>query len=195
MIAMAKRNEFKPDKPRSGLLDKLVLTQKQRRSVLRWGLYALLLLALSVLQDVLLCRVRLFGATTELVPCGIFLVCLTEGLEKGSVFSLIASCVYLFSGTAAGNYSIVFITALSIGVTLFRQSYLQKSFSSTMLCAAVAMLVYQLVIFLIGVFFGMTTFGRIFSHLLTGIMTLIAAPILYYIVTAISTLGGEAWKE
>jgi len=192
---MAKRNEFKPDKPRSGLLDKLVLTQKQRRSVLRWGLYALLLLALSVLQDVLLCRVRLFGATTELVPCGIFLVCLTEGLEKGSVFSLIASCVYLFSGTAAGNYSIVFITALSIGVTLFRQSYLQKSFSSTMLCAAVAMLVYQLVIFLIGVFFGMTTFGRIFSHLLTGIMTLIAAPILYYIVTAISTLGGEAWKE
>lgn len=192
---MAKRNEFKPDKPRTGLLDKLVLTQKQRRSVLRWGLYCLMLLVLSVLQDVLLCRVRIFGATTELVPCGIFLVCLTEGLEKGSIFSLIASCVYLFSGTAAGNYSIVFITALSIGVTLFRQSFLQKSLSSTMLCTAVAMLVYELAIFLIGVFFGMTTFGRIFSHLLTGVMTLIAAPILYPIVTAISTLGGEAWKE
>ncbi len=192
---MAKRNNFKPDKPRSGLLDKLVLTQKQRRSVLRWGLYSLMLLVLSVLQDVLLCRVRIFGATTELVPCGIFLVCLTEGLEKGSIFSLIAACIYLFSGTAAGNYSIVFITALSIGVTLFRQSYLQKSFSSTMLCTAVAMLVYELAIFLIGVFFSMTTFGRVFSHLLTGIMTLAAAPILYPIVTAISTLGGEAWKE
>ena len=192
---MAKRNEFKPDKPRTGLLDKLVLTQKQRRSVLRWGLYCLMLLVLSVLQDVLLCRVRIFGATTELVPCGIFLVCLTEGLEKGSIFSLIASCVYLFSGTAAGNYSIVFITALSIGVTLFRQSFLQKSLSSTMLCTAVAMLVYELAIFLIGVFFNMTTLGRIFSHLLTGVMTLIAAPILYPIVTAISTLGGEAWKE
>ncbi len=192
---MAKRNEFKPDKPRSGLLDKLILTKKQQRSVLRWGLYSLLLLFLSVLQDVLLCRVRLFGATTELVPCGIFLICLTEGLEKGSMFSLIAACLYLFSGTAAGNYSIVFITALSIGITLFRQSFLQKGFNATMLCTAVAMLVYELAIFLIGIFFGMTTLGRIGGHLLTGVMTLVAAPILYPIVTAISTIGGEAWKE
>ena len=73
---MAKRNEFKPDKPRSGVLSKLFLTQLQRRSLLKWGIYALLLLVLSVVQDVLLCRVRLFGATTELVPCTIFLICL-----------------------------------------------------------------------------------------------------------------------
>ena len=192
---MAKRNEFKPDKPRSGLLDKLVLTQKQRRSVLRWGLYALTLLVLSILQDVLLCRVRLFGATTELVPCGIFLICLAEGLEKGSIFSLIASCVYLFSGTAAGNYAIVLITAFAVGVTLFRQSYLQNGFSTSMLCTTAAMLAYELVIFFIGLFFGMTTFGRIGSHLLTGVMTLAVAPVLYPIVTAISSLGGEAWKE
>ena len=192
---MAKKDEFKPDKPRSGLLDKLILTRLQQRSVLRWGLYALFLVVLSILQDVLLCRFRIFGATTELVPCGIFLICLAEGLEKGSIFCLIASCVYLFSGTAAGNYVIVFITALSLGVTWFRQSYLQKGFYATMLCVGVAMPVYMLATFFFGLFFGQTTFGRIGTHFLTAIMTLILSPVMYLIVNAIHAIGGDAWKE
>ena len=44
---MAKKYEFKPDKPVSGIFSKLFLTPKQRRSILRWGLYALVLLVLS----------------------------------------------------------------------------------------------------------------------------------------------------
>lgn len=192
---MAKRNEFRPDKPRSGFFDKLLLTRLQRRSVLRWGLYTLLLVLLSVLQDVILCRFRIFGATTELVPCGIFLICITEGLEKGSVFSLIASCFYLFSGTPAGNYILVFIPVLAVAVTLFRQSYLRKGFSATMLCTVFAVLVYEMAVFGIGLFFSQTTLGRIGSHLLTGVMTLVAAPILYPVINAISTIGGDAWKE
>lgn len=192
---MAKKYEFKPDKPRSGILSKLFLTQKQRRSVLKWALYALVLLILSVLQDVLLCRFRLFGATTELVPCGIFLICLAEGLERGCIFSLCAACVYLFSGSAAGNYSIIFITALSVGVTFFRQSYLRKGFSAAMLCTTVAMLIYELAVFAIGLFLGMTTLDRIGTFCLTALMTLLSVPLLYPIVNAISTIGGEAWKE
>ena len=192
---MAKRSEFKPDKPVSGILSKLFLTQLQRRSVLKWGLYALVLLVLSILQDVLLCRFRLFGATTELVPCGIFLICILEDLEKGCIFSLCAACLYLFSGSAAGYYSIVFITALSIGIALFRQSYLHKSFSAAMLCVSAAMIVYELLVFAIGLFLGLTSIGRIGSRLITALLTLIAAPILYPIVHSISTIGGEAWKE
>ena len=190
MIAMAKRQEFKPDKPRSGILSKLFLTQLQRRALLKWGLYGLLLLALSIVQDVLLCRVRLFGATTELVPVGIFLICLAEGAETGSVFSLAAACLYLFSGTAAGYYSIVFITALSITVTLFRQSYLQKGFAAAMLCTAFGVLVYEMAVFFIGVFLEMTTWGRISSHFLTGVYSLAFAPVLYPIVHGISTIAG-----
>ena len=192
---MAKKYEFKPDKPQTGILSKLFLTQKQRETLLKWMLYSLVLLVLSVLQDVILCRFRLFGATTELVPCGIFLICLLEGLEKGSVFSLCASCLYLFSGSAAGYYSIIFITALGVGVTWFRQSYLRKGFSAAMLCTAAAMLVYELAVFAIGLFLSMTTLGRIGSFCLTAVMTLVAAPVLYPVVNAISTIGGEAWKE
>ena len=195
MIAMARRNEFKPDKPQNGFFSKLFLTQKQRRSVLKWALYSLVLLVLSVLQDVLLCRFRLFGATTELVICGIFLICVMEGMEKGSVFCLCAGCVYLFSGTAAGYYSIVLIPALGVAVTWFRQSFLRKGFSAAMLCTAVATTVYEILVFAIGLFLGMTTAGHIGTFALTAAMTLLAAPVLYPIVKSIGTIGGEAWKE
>ena len=192
---MAKKNEFKPDKPRSGLLSKLYLTRKQRKTVLKWVLYAVALLVLSVLQDVIFSRMRLFGATTELVPCGIFLICVLEGLESGSVFALVASVVYLFSGTAAGYYSIVLITALSVAVTLFRQSYLQKSFSAAMLCTAVAMILYELLVFGIGLFLGHTFFARIGAFFLTGVLSLLAAPVLYPVLQAIGKIGGDIWKE
>jgi hypothetical protein len=192
---MARKYEFKPDKPISGIFSKLYLTQKQRKSVLKWSLYSLVLLLLSVLQDVLLCRFRLFGATTELVPCGIFLICVIEGLEHGSIFSLCASCLYLFSGSAAGNYSIVFITALSVGITFFRQSFLQKGFSAAMLCTAAAMILYELAVFFIGLFLSLTTFGRIGTHCLTALLTLIVAPALHPVLQTISSIGGDVWKE
>ena len=45
---MAKKYEFKPDKPYSGFWEKLLLTRLQRKGLLKWSLYALSLLVLSV---------------------------------------------------------------------------------------------------------------------------------------------------
>lgn len=192
---MAKKNEFKPDKPRGGLLSKLYMTQKQRKALLKWSLYALALLVLSVLQDVILARVRIFGATTDLVPCGIFLICVLEGMERGSVFCLVASLVYLFSGTAPGPYSIVFITFLGIGVAFFRQSFLQKGFSAAMLCTVTAVIVYELAVFAIGLFLGLTTGGRFGVFCVTGVLSALAAPALYPVLKSVGTIGGDTWKE
>ena len=194
-MTMWKQKDFQPDRPRSGLLSKLYLTKRQRQSILKWALYAVILVMLSVLQDVLLCRLRLFGATTELVPCGILMICLTEGMEHGSVFSLIAACLYLFSGSAAGYHSIVLIPFLSVFLTYFRQSYLRKGFSATMLCTATGVLVYQLTVFIFNAFLGQTHIGRIGVAFVTGLLTLISAPVLYPLIRGISTIGGEAWKE
>lgn len=192
---MAKKNEFKPDKPQNGLFSKLYLTQKQRRSLLKWSLYALALLILSVLQDVILARVRIFGATTDLVPCGIFLICVLEGMERGCVFCLVASLAYLFSGTAPGPYSVVFITFLSIGVAFFRQSFLQKGFSAAMLCTVTAVMVYELAVFAIGLFLGLTTGARLGVFFVTGILSALAAPVLYPVLKSVGTIGGDTWKE
>lgn len=192
---MAKKYEIKPDRPGSGLLQKLYLTRLQRRKVLKWALYALLLLALSLIQDVILCQTRLFGATTELVPCGIFLICVTVGAEAGCVFSMVAAFLYLFSGTAAGYYCVVFITVLAVAVTLLRQTYLRRSFSSTMLCVAVAMVSYELLVFAFGWFLGLTTPARLGGFFLTALLSVAVAPILYPVVNAIGKKGGDVWND
>ena len=189
---MAKKYEFKPDKPRTSFLSRLIPTRLQRRSILKWTLYTLVLILLSVLQDVLFCRLRLWGGTTELVPCGIFLICLLEGVERGSIFSLIASVAYLFSGSAAGYYSIVFITGLAVVITAFRQGYLQPGFGAAMLCVSVAMLVYELAVYVLTLFLTISRPDAVIGCLVTAGLTLPAIPILYPIFLAI---GGKTWNE
>lgn len=193
-MTMAKKHEFKPDKPRTGILARIYLTKNQRQALLKWGLYTLLLLVLSVLQDCIFSRTRLFGATTDLVPCGIFLICILEGAEKGSLFCLIASAAYFFSGTAPGTYCIVFITTLGACAAAFRQGYLQEGFGAAMLCTGVAMVLYELAVFIFGLLVSATHWGRIGVFCLTAVLTAVAAPLLYFVVRRINTVGGNAWN-
>ena len=192
---MKKKYEFKPDKPRGGLFHRLHLSYQQRKGVLKWGLYTLVLLALSILQDVILCRLRIFGATTDLVPCGIFLICILEGTERGCVFALVASLVYLFSGTAPGPYAMVLLTFLPVLISVLRQAYLQKGFSAAMLCTGLGLLIYEVALFAIGLFLQMTVPGRVMGFVITAAMTMVTAPAIYYLLHAIGKVGGEAWKE
>lgn len=192
---MAKRNEFKPDKAQSGWLSKLYITPKQRRSILKWVLYSAVLLVLSLLQDVVLCNFRLFGAGVELVPCAIFLICLLEGTQNGCIFALIASLLYWFSGAALGAFAMVMITALSIFACMFRQGYLQKGFGAAMLCAASCVLIYEMGLFLLGAILNLTPWSRFIGFLLTTVMSTVTAPVLYPLLLAIESIGGETWKE
>ena len=192
---MARKQEFMPDKPSISLLSRLMLTKKQQKTLFKWVFYGLFLVALSVVQDVLLSRVRLFGATTELVPCAIFLICLMEGTHTGSVFSLITGLLYLFSGTAPGPYSMVAIVFFSIGVCILRQAYLQESLSSVILCAGIAMFLYVLTNFAFGLFLGLTRFSRIHGFLITAGLSLLFAPVFYPVIKVINAFGGHSWKE
>lgn len=192
---MAKKYEFRPDKPKFSLLTYLVLAQSQRRQLLKWGLYAALLVFLSVLQDVVLSQVRLLGATTELIPCAIFLICILEGVQQSSIFALAASLLYLFSGTAPGVYSMVAITFCAVGVCVLRQTYLQERFSSAMLCVSLAMLGYVLVNFIFGLFLGLTIWARFYGFIITAVLSLLAVPVLYPLFKAIGKIGGQLWKE
>lgn len=192
---MAKNYEFRPDKPQVSWTSKLHLTRMQRKALLKWALYALLLLVLSLLQDVVLSRFRLYGATTELVPCAIILVCILEGSQKGSIFALVSSAFYLFSGSAAGPYSLILITFLAILVCIFRQGYLQEGFAATMLCTVFAVVVYEAAVFAIGYVLGLTIPSRMIGFAVTAALSCLAAPVLYPIIHSIASIGGETWKE
>lgn len=193
---MAKKNyEFRPDKEGSGIIDKLYITKKQRMAATKWLLYGLVILILSVLQDVMLSQVSLFGATTDLVPCAILVVCVVEGVEPGSIFALVCAALYLFSGAAPGYHVIALIPFLGVVCSIFRQNYLRKGFGATFLCAGAAVMIYELVIFFVALFVKQTTFARLSIAAITGALDLAVIPILYPILASISKIGGETWKE
>jgi len=192
---MAKKQEFRPDSTQKSLLQRLHLTKQQRKSVLKWVLYALFLILLSLLQDVILTHLRIYNATTDLVPCTIFIICVIEGTQSGSIFSLVASLLYHFSVNDLGVYAVLFITFLAIIVTAFRQGYLRKGFAATMLCTVAALLVYELLLFVIALFLQKTLPNRVVGFLITAGMTMLVAPLIYLPAKAINSIGDNAWKE
>ena len=192
---MAKKNEFKADRPYATWFSRLMPTKLQQKAFLKWMLYSLVLLLLSVLQDVFLSRVSIFGTTTELVPCGIFLFCLLEGSERGCLFSLLSSLFYQFSGSAPGIYAIVLITFIGTFVSIFQQAFLQKGLGTAVICTAFSMLSYKACIYVMGVLLKQAQPGRIFLFAVSALLSVIIVPILYPIGLAIGRIGGTSWRE
>ena len=190
-----RKYEFEPDKTEGGTLKKLYLTPLQRRKLLKWGLISVVLVVLSLLQDVVLSQISISGATFALVPCAIFLCAMFFDPETTAVFTLTASALYVFSGTAPGTYAIALITILSTLLCIFRRGYLQRCFSAFFLCAAVGMMGYQLLTFAIGCFLGSTIPARFGVFMLCGGLSVAVMPLLYPVFLSISNIGGEIWKE
>lgn len=197
---MAKRrrkidSEFKPD-PRSATVFKtLRLTRLQQLRLLKWGLYILTILLALVVQDVIMSRVRLLGATTDLTVCAILLIAVIEGTEVGSLFLLITSTLYVFSGSAPGAYSIGLMTFFGVAAVIFRQMYLSRSRGSIVLCAGAAQMAYELGLYAVGLFLGLTRWDRIGSFALTGVYTVLLMIPLYPLICKIGLIGGNTWKE
>ncbi len=190
-----KKQEFRPDKTHSGLLNKLYITKKQRMVLLRWALLALLLVLLSVVQDVLLSRMRLAGATTDLLCGALLMVCILLDPEQGCIFILTGSSLYYFSGSAPGPFVILLLTAVGLLISIFRQGYLHQNFGTTLLCTACAIFLYELALFVYGLILGSTYPSRIGVFLLTALYTLAVMPLLYPAIRSIGKIGGETWKD
>lgn len=197
---MAKRRnrpnyEFKPDSDRVPLLKKLYLTKLQRRHILRWTLHALLCLLLLILQDVVMSRIHIRGATTDLVSAAIILIAVYADVYEGSLFAIIASSLYVFSGSAPGPYCVAYLTLLSIAAAVFRQTWWRRGFRSNILCAGLALLLYELAVYGTGIFLGLTYWSRISVFLMTALLSFAVMVALYPLVRKIHLIGGETWKE
>ena len=190
-----KKIEFRPDPTGHNWADKLRLTPLQRKSVLKWMLYSAVCVAGLVLQDSMLARLRLFGGCFDVTPALIVLICVLEGSENGSLFALLASMVYVFSGTGQGHYCIAMLTLAAVLATAFRQSYLRRGAGSDLICVGGAMVLYEMAVFTAGVVQGLTYRGRWGVFLMTAIVSTLTAGAVYALLKYIGTIGGNAWKE
>lgn len=194
---MAKRNksEFRPDPVQISLPKLFFMTQVQRARLIKWALYILTMILLLTIQDVIMSRFRLLGATTDLPACVIFLITVIEGSQTGSLFVLIASVLYYFSGTAPGPYCIALLSFIGVAATLLRQVWLHRNKMSIVLSAGLALMLYEIGLYIVGLFMGLTRWDRIFAFLLTGSYSWAAMVPLYNLINKIGLIGGNTWKE
>lgn len=188
-------SDFKPDVNPSTFAKTARLTRLQKQQLTKWGLYISMCLLCAVTQDVLMSQLRLFGATTDLGVCVILLIAMVEGSEPGSLFLLLASTVYYFTGSPPSAYCIGLTTALGIGATLLRQMYLHRSKGSIVVCTGIAMVLYEIGLFIIGILSGRTIWIRLPVFLFTGLYSALALIPLYSVIEKISMIGGNTWKE
>lgn len=192
---LRRKYEFKPDATNTGFLKKFYMTRQQRLNLLKWSLYALLCVFFLVIQDVIMSRVSILGATTDLVPMMILLITIFVGSEYGSYFVLIASTLYWFSGSAPGAFVIAIMSFFGIFATLLRQLYWRRSLGSIVITAGAALLLYELAVFLAGTFIGLTRWDRFGIFLMTALLSGILMVPLYPLIYKIGQIGGEQWKE
>lgn len=188
-------SEFKPDSKQFSLLKRLYMTPQQRLQFLKWGLYSLVCLALLLVQDVILCRVSIFGGGTDLCVSAILLITVLEGSETGSIFVLVASLLYLFTGSAPGPYCVAILCFLGIGASLFRQIFWQRTFTSTLFCSGIAVVLYEMAVFIVGIVMRLTLFNRISIFAMTGLISWAVMLPLYPLFYNIGKIGGNTWKE
>ena len=188
-------SEFKPDAPLVSPLKSLRFTHLQWLQILRWLGYIGICVLCLVIQDSIMSRVSIFGATTDLAVAAMLLITVLEGSEVGSVFILIASTVFYFSGSAPGPYSVGFLTILGLGASLFRQMVWHRSRGAIVLCAGLAAIVYEIGLYFTGLFMGLTSWYRLPRFLITGLLTAAVMFPLYYFIYRIGQIGGYTWKE
>ena len=187
--------DFRPDNLDRGWLKSLYMTKLQRLHLAKWMLYAASILLALVVQDVIMSRFPILGATTDLPVCLILLITVMENCEVGSLFVLISSTLYYFTGSAPGPYVVGLLTVIGVAACMLRQMYLHRSRSSIVVCAGAAMILYELGVFNVGVFLELTHWGRFISFLLTGIYSAALMIPLYPLLYKIGLIGGSTWKE
>jgi len=187
--------EFKPDANPATFAKTARLTHLQKLQLSKWLLYVGFAIFLLVVQDVLMSKLRLLGATTDLAVCAILLIAMLEGVETGSLFLLIASTVYYFTGSAPGPYCIALLTVLGVGAMLLRQMFLHRSKGTIVVCTGITVILYEIGLFIIGLVSGLTLFSRLPNFLFTGLYSALALIPLYNSFERISLIGGSSWKE
>ena len=188
-------SEFKPDVNTATWMKTTRMTRQQRLRLTKWLLYVLTIVVALVLQDVIMSQISILGATTDLAVCVILMIAIIEGTETGSLFVLIASVMYYFSGSAPNAMCVVLLTFWGTGATMVRQMYWHRSRGSVTIFTGIALMGYEMSLFVVGLMNELTLLSRAASFALTGAYSCLVLIPLYPLICKIGLIGGNTWKE
>ena len=166
------------------------LTRLQRLAVLRWVLYCLLFLLVLLIEDILLSQLPVFGTKLHPLPLLIICICIREGPERGGLFALLATIFWYLSGADYGNLSVAILPICSIIAAVLCRAVMTVRFVTTLLSCFVISLLNDSVIFAFKMLLSSVSLDQYLPVLLPGVMlSLLAVPLLYLAVKAISRIG------
>lgn len=172
------------------MLDKLYITPKQWLHILRWCLYAFLLLLAMMLQTVVFGNRSLFGAHPNFVPVVIVCVCLREGPERGGLFALIGSLIWCLSGIDYGTVSLAVLTVLPVLCAVLTRTLVANRYFFSLLVCLATIFVEQSFIFFLRSFFGDLDSSRFVTDLLPCVLiSSLSHPLVYLAAKRIEKIG------
>ena len=87
------------------------------------------------------------------------------------------------------------VTFLGIIAAVLRQLWWRRGLRSTVLCAGIALVIYEMAVFVSALVSGLAPWSRIGIFLLTALYSWIVMVPLYPLASKIGKIGGEPWKE
>lgn len=172
------------------MLDKLYITPRQWMHILRWSLYALLLLTAMLVQTVVLGNHTLWGAKPDFVPVVIACVCLREGAQRGGLFALLGSIFWALSGADMGSVYIIVLTVIPIWGTLLYKEFLFSRFLPCLVLCFLTLAVQHNVMFFLRFVYEPIDFNLYFTRLVPCVLvSLLAQPLCYWLVNCIVKIG------
>lgn len=115
------------------------MTPAKKRTLLMWGLYALLTLLALLAQDTLLARLPVAQVRLCLIPVVAACVAMHVGASAGGVYALIAGAVWALSGTPDGGVRLLGLTVGGVLAGWLCDAMLNRRLSAAILLSAAAL--------------------------------------------------------
>lgn len=174
------------------MLEKLHITVNQWKTVIKWTVYTALFLFVMLFQTVCLGNVRLFDVSFSFLPVLLVCICIREEPGSGGLFTLLMTLIWCLSGADFGSMSILVLTIGGVLSGILCRVVINQRFLPCALCCFVVSLVHESAIFLLKLLFnGVEPIFWLKRALPCAALAMIAYPLLYLLVKAISRIGGN----
>lgn len=164
---------------------------QRTKKIIMWLLYALLFLAVMLVQNMLFGRLRVWGVKLNLMPVVIACIGLWTGHEAGGFFGLIAALVWSATGADDGSLSIVSFTLIGIFAGWLCDCVFSRRFLPAMFLSLAAVFLHELALFLLKYYLESASFSLLAWVPATAALSLLTAPALYLLAKAIGKAGGN----
>ena len=128
------------------------MTSAKKRTLLMWGLYALLALFALLVQDTLLSRLPVAQVRLCLIPVTVACVAMHVGGEQGALFALIVGAVWALSGVPDGGFRLLGLTFGGILSGGLCDTALNRRLSAALLLSAMTLAITETPPFLMRLF-------------------------------------------